>query len=112
MPDVSWVLEPGPPRVLGVTAAKHAGEKDIEDVSVNFDRPVNVETISLSGRNGHAFAGEIYQSVFDMAAVLKPQDSSIFKDGMPVTVRWKVADKLGRTVAGESEFPLEVKEHQ
>jgi len=28
-----------------------------------------------------------------------------------VKVRWKVADRLGRTAEGDEEFSLEVKEH-
>jgi Sporulation and spore germination len=110
-PEGAWVLAPGPPRVLGVMAAKHAGEKEIEDVSVNFDRPVNIEKIALTSKDGKPFAGDIYQSVFDMAAVLKTKEPSVFKDGMPVKVNWRVVDKVGRAGEGEGMFPLEVKEH-
>jgi hypothetical protein len=107
----SWVLEPGPPRVLGVTAAKHAGEKHVEDVSVNFDRPVNVEKIAVTSKDGKPFAGDFYQSVFDMAAILKPKDPAQFRRDMPITVRCQMVDKLGRPGSTDGEFHLEVKEH-
>jgi germination protein M len=110
-PSTSAVLDPAPPRLLGVTAVKDKGAKDVEEVSANFDRPVEIKELTLSDRSGKPFAGDVYQSVFDMAGVLKPKETSVFKAGMPVKVHWKVIDKLSRAAEGEGEFPLEVKEH-
>jgi germination protein M len=109
--DERAVLNPGPPRVLEVAALKDKGAKKIEDVHVYFDRPVDVKDLGLFDKNGNPFAGEIYHSVFDMAAVLKPKHPSLFTDGMPVKVRWKVTDKLGREAGGEETLKLEIKEH-
>ncbi len=111
LPDASSVLDPQPPRLLSVTAVKDKGAKDVEEVSAYFDRPVDIKVVRFADKDGNPFAGEVYQSVFDMAAVLKPKDLAQFKAGMPVKVRWKVVDKLGRMAEGESEFSLEVKEH-
>jgi predicted DNA-binding antitoxin AbrB/MazE fold protein len=110
-PSPSSVLEPSPPRLLSVTAVKDKGAKDVEEVSAYFDRPVEIRELTLSDRTGKPYAGDVYQSVFDMAGVLKPKYPAVFKAGMPVKVRWKVVDKLGRAAEGEGEFPLEVKEH-
>jgi germination protein M len=109
--DESVVLEPGPPRVLEVAALKDKGAKFIEDVHVYFDRPVDIKNVDITDKNGSPFAGEIYHSVFDMAAVIKPKDPSAFTAGMPIEVRWKVVDKVGRASEGEKTLPLEVKEH-
>jgi germination protein M len=109
--DESEVLPPGRPRLLEVAALKDKGEKTIEDVHVYFDRPVDVKDVHIFDKNGTPFAGEFYHSVFDMAAVLKPEDPSLFTTGMPVEVRWRVADKLGRNSEGETTLPLEIKEH-
>jgi germination protein M len=109
--DESVVLEPGPPRLLEVAALKEKGAKSIEDVQVYFDRPVNIKNVGLYDTNGNPFAGEIYQSVFDMAAVLKPKDPSVFTAGMPIKVHWKVMDKKGRAAEGEKTLLLEVREH-
>jgi germination protein M len=109
--DESVVLEPGPPRLLEVAALKDKGERTIEDVHIYFDRPVDIKSVDLFDKNGNPFAGELYHSVFDMAAVLKPKDLSVFTVGMQVKVRWKVADKLGRKAEGEKTLPLEIKEH-
>ncbi|MEA5112932.1 MAG: GerMN domain-containing protein [Geobacteraceae bacterium] len=109
--DEKAVLAPGPPRLLEVAAVKDKGAKTFEDVQAYFDRPVEIKDLVLSDKSGNPFAGELYRSVFDMAAVLKPNDPSLFSPGMPIKVRWKVVDKLGRTSEGSSELPLAVKEH-
>lgn len=109
--DEGAVMQPGPPRLLEIAGLKDKGAKQVEDVQVYFDRPVDIKELTIADKNGKAFVGETFHSVFDMAAVLKPNDPSLFKAGMPVKVRWKVADKLGRAAEGEGEFMFEVKEH-
>ena len=110
--DDSAVLQPSPPRLLSVTAMRDKGAKDIEDVNAFFDRPVEVKELKLLSNNGQQFAGDIYHSVFDMAAVLKPKDPALFKAHMPIKVRWKVVDKLGRQAEGDTVWLLEVKHHE
>jgi hypothetical protein len=105
------IREPSPPRLLSVTAVKEKGASQIEAVNAYFDRPVEIRALQMIGADGKPFSGDIYHSVFDMAAVLKPADASRFQAGMPVKVRWDVTDKLGRHAAGESDETLEVKEH-
>jgi hypothetical protein len=109
--DERAVLDPGPPRLLEVAALKENGAKEIEAVHAYFDRPVDIRELTIADENGKSFAGEVYHSVFDMAAVLKPKEPSIFTAGMPVKVHWKVTDKLGRTGEGDGNFRLDVKEH-
>lgn len=111
LPAVSAVLDPSPPRLLSVTAVKDKGAKEVEEVSAYFDRPVEIKELRMTDKEGKPFEGEVFHSVFDMAAVLKPKESSLYKAGMPVKVRWKVVDKLGRMAEGDEEIPLEVKEH-
>ncbi|MBT1075817.1 GerMN domain-containing protein [Geobacter grbiciae] len=110
-PQESAVLHPSPPRLLSVTAMKERGAKEVEEVNVFFDRPLEIKELSIAGGNGKRFDGDVYHSVFDMAAVLKPKDPSQFKAGMSVKVLWKVTDKVGRSAEGIGEFPLEVQEH-
>jgi germination protein M len=111
LPESDAVLQPGSPRLLSVTGVKEKGAKEVEAVHAYFDRPVEIRGFTISDKEGNAFAGEVYQSVFDMAAVLKPKDPGQFKAGMPVKVRWKVVDKVGRQGGGDEVYPLEVKEH-
>ena len=110
--DESTIMTPGSPRLLSVTAMRDKGAKNIEEVNAFFDRPVDVKELKLLSNEGQQFSGELFHSVFDMAAVLKPKDASQFKEGMPIQVRWKVVDKLGRLSEGNSIWPLEVKTHE
>ena len=98
------------PRLLSVTAVEDKGAKAVEEVSAYFDRPVEIKELTMSDKEG-PFEGEVFHSVFDMAAVLKPKDPSVFKAGMPVKVRWKVMDKLGLGGEGDNVWLLELKEH-
>lgn len=109
--DPAAVVRLSTPRLLSVTAMKEKGEEGVEEVDVFFDRPVEIKELVISGADGKPFEGDTYQSVFDMAGVLKPKDAKQFKQGMPVRVRWSVTDKLGRSGSGESEMLLEVREH-
>jgi hypothetical protein len=110
-PDKHAVLQPSAPRLLGVTAMREKGAKNVAEVDAFFDRPVEINSLQMTGVDGKPFEGEIYQSVFDMAGVLKPKAPELFKAGMPIKVRWNITDKLGRNASGESEIQLEVKEH-
>jgi hypothetical protein len=110
--DEGTILAPGPPRLLSITAMRDKGARAIEEVNAFFDRPVEVRELRLLSKEGQQFAGDLFHSVFDMAAVLKPKDPSQFKEHMPIKVRWKVTDKLGRQAEGENVWLLEVKEHE
>jgi germination protein M len=110
-PDEAAIAQPSPPRLLSVTAVKDKGAKDVETVNAYFDRPVEIQELTMTDQQGKPFAGDTYQSVFDMAAVLKPKDPGVFKERMPIKVRWKVTDKVGRHAEGDSVWPMEVKEH-
>ena len=107
----SAVQQPSPPRLLSVTAMRDKGAREIEEVNAFFDRPVDVKELKLLAKDGHTFDGELYHSVFDMAGVLKPKDRAQFTERMPIKVRWKVVDKVGRQAEGENVWLLEVKEH-
>lgn len=107
-----FVQQPAPPRLLNVTAMREKEAKYIEDVNAFFDRPVDVKELKLLSKDGQPFAGELYHSVFNMAAVLKPKDPSQFKERMEIKVRWNVVDKLGRQAQGDSVWLLEVKQHE
>jgi germination protein M len=109
--DEKAILLPGPPRLLSVTAMKEKG-KDVEEVSAFFDRPVDVKLLQMTGKDGKLLEGDTFLSVFDMAVVMKPRETSMLKAGLPIRVRWKVADKLGREAGKDEVRPLEVKVHE
>lgn len=105
------VQPPAAPRLLSVTGMRDKGATSIDEVNAYFDRPVDLTELKLLSRDGQPFAGDLYHSVFDMAAVFKPKGPSQFKERTPIKVRWKVVDKLGRQAGGDSVWLLEVKEH-
>lgn len=109
--DQSAVLPLGPPRLLSVTGMKEKGAATVEEVDAFFDRPVQIKELRLSAADGTPFEGVIFQSVFDMAGVLKPKSPAKFSAGLPVKVRWNVTDKVGRNSSGETQMLLEVREH-
>lgn len=109
--DDSTVRQPSPPRLLSLTAMRDKGAKEVEEVNAFFDRPVDIKELKLFSKDGQQFVGDLYHSVFDMAAVLKPKDPAQFKEKMPIKVRWKVVDRLGRQSEGDNVWLLEVKEH-
>lgn len=108
----SSIIQPGLPRLLSVTAMKDKGAKDVEEVNAFFDRPVDVKELKLLAQDGKVFEGDLFHSAFDMSGVLKPKDRSQFRERMPIKVRWKVVDKLGRQADGDNVWFLEVKQHE
>lgn len=99
------------PRLLTVTAMRDKGAKHVEEVNAFFDRPVDVKEVKFLSKDGRELGGDIYHSVFDMAAVLKPKNPAEFIENMPVKVQWKVVDKLGREAEGDDTWVLEIKQH-
>ncbi|WP_191966231.1 hypothetical protein [Oryzomonas japonica] len=72
-----------PPRLLSITAVKDKGAKEVEEVNAFFDRPVDVKELRMTLQDGTPLEGDIYLSVFDMAAVLKPKTPLLFKESLP-----------------------------
>jgi germination protein M len=106
------VLPPSGPRLLGITAMQERTGQPVEEVDALFDRPVEIKELQFRGNDGNLLAGEVYHSMFDMAAVLKPKEPGRLAKGSPVTVRYRVVDKLGRAAQGEVTLPLELRVHQ
>lgn len=109
--DESAIAKPAGPRLLSVTAMKDKGAADIDEIDLFFDRPLQIKELKITGTDGKPYQGDIYQSVFDMAAVIKPKDPGKFAPGQQVKVRWSVTDNLGRNASGDGEFTVELKEH-
>jgi hypothetical protein len=104
-PDTEAVMPPSEPRALTVAGVWEEAAANPEEVSVFFDRPVRVEDIRVSV-NGRRMEGDYFTSVFDMAVVLRPKEPVLLKEGLPVTVAWRVVDRLERKGEGEKTFAL------
>jgi hypothetical protein len=104
-PDPEAVVPPGEPRALTVAGVWDDAAANPEEVSVFFDRPVRVEEVRVSV-DGRRLEGEYFTSVFDMAVVIRPKEPASLREGLPVTVAWRIEDRLGRKGEGEKNFAL------
>jgi germination protein M len=110
--EAGVVLQPGPPRLLKVVAMKETAAAPVTEIDALFDRPVDVEKCRFVSGDGSALQGDVFHSMFDMAAVLKPKEPGKLANTAQIKVSWQVTDKKGRSAAGEETVPLEVTVHQ
>ena len=110
--EASVVAQPSAPRLLNVIAMKQTSAGPLQELDALFDRPVDIKEFQFLQNDGTLLAGDVFHSMFDMAAVLKPKDPLKLAQGTRIKVRYKVLDKVGRSAAGESSFALEVRVHQ
>ncbi|GAB6063391.1 GerMN domain-containing protein [Deferrisoma palaeochoriense] len=104
-PDPAAVEPPAAPRLLDVLTAVHEGETP-EEIDVLFDRPVEVIEVRVESPAGTPIPGQLYTSMFDMAAVLRPADPTRIREGMELRVTWAVRDRKGREARGAKTLPL------
>ena len=102
----STVADPGPPLLLAARLGTAEDKAAQPELGFLFDRPVQVEHITLRGSGGE-IPGERFLGVFDMAVVVHPPIPAAVKLGDLVTAQWAVTDRLGRTGEGSQEFPVE-----
>ena len=110
--EASVVLQPSPPRLLKLVAMKEKTSAPVEEVDALFDRPVDIKECRFVLADGTPLTGEVFHSMFDMAAVLKPKQPEKLAEGAKIKVIWKVTDKKGRSAQGEDTVTLEVTVHQ
>jgi hypothetical protein len=101
------IVPPAPPDMVMVAGIWDEGEDDPDEVVINFDRPVTVNSFRLSYKGGEKVAGEYFTSVFQMAVVVHPGNPQRFHEGLELTVKWQVTDALGRVGDGERDILLE-----
>ncbi|SHI93923.1 hypothetical protein SAMN02745165_01188 [Malonomonas rubra DSM 5091] len=94
------------PLLLDAVGSWQPGEKEVEEVFFNFDRPVKVERFELKGEAGNPLEGDYYLGMFDMAVVLRPQQAELFQPGMTLHVDWQVEDRKGRKSKASSKLNL------
>lgn len=111
VPDPAVVASAGEPKLIGVVGVWEPGASQLQEVSVFFDRPLNVNLLEIKEHGGELIEGEQFRSVFDMAVVLLPKSPERLSEGQPVTVKYDVIDKLGRPTQGEKTLPLVRLEH-
>jgi hypothetical protein len=109
--DAGRIEPPGPPTLLLVIGAWEKGAQDPEEILVDFDRPVEIESFSLLDGAGQEIKGDYFTSAFDMAVVIHPENPSAIREGMTLRAEWRVVDRLGRKGEGAGDFTLERHDH-
>lgn len=109
-PNRDLVEPPAPPRLLDVVSSIHEGEEP-EEIDVLFDRPVDLLHFAIRLGDGTGLPGKAYVSMFDMAAVYRPEDPKVLREGLPLRLEWSVRDKTGRESHGERAVQLRIYRH-
>jgi hypothetical protein len=105
------IVEAGPPALVMVVGAWESGADGPEEILVDFDRPVNVQSFRLEDASGQEVKGEYFQSAFDMSVVVHPEAPGTFQEGTILRAVWEVTDRLGRIGKGAGEFALKRHDH-
>lgn len=100
-----------PPTLIGITGIWEKGAAELEEIIINFDRPVVINTIRLTNSAGEDIQGEYFRSIFDMAVVVHPLNAESYVEGSTIHAQWNVTDTLDRSNSGKKTFHLEKRTH-
>lgn len=117
MPDDGYYHQPQriakvvPPGLVLIAGMWEKGTGKLDELLVEFDRPIKVNSFKLSDSSGQPVEGDLYTSIFQMAVVIHPQNPEIFLPGTILTAEWNIVDELGRVNKGTTSLPLQRFEH-
>lgn len=105
------MIEVPPPILILMAGAWEEDENEPEEILVEFDRPVKVNSLELFHEDGRKVEGEYYKSIFQMAVVVHPKFPELFQEGTALRAKWNVTDELGRANSGIDTMPLKRLDH-
>lgn len=105
------LIEVDPPALVLMAGMWEKGTDKLDELLIEFDRPVKVNSFKLYDGTGKTIKGEYFTSIFNMAVVILPEDSSLYKEGDVLRAEWDVIDDKGRTNSGTSIMALRRYEH-
>lgn len=117
MPADGYVLDPEtladaePPSLVLMAGMWEQGTDNLDELLVEFDRPVKVNNFTLYDSSEKSVEGEYFTSIFQMAVVVLPDDKTLYNEGDVLRAEWEVVDFMGRTNSGSSRLPLHRYEH-
>ena len=117
MPADGYVPDPGtladvePPSLVLMAGMWEQGTDNLDELLVEFDRPVKVNNFKLYNSSENSIEGEYFTSIFQMAVVVLPGDKTLYKEGDVLRAEWEVVDFMGRVNSGSSIMPLRRYEH-
>lgn len=101
-----FIIEVPPPILILMLGAWETGQEEPEEVLVEFDRPVKVNTFELYHLDGQKVEGDYFKSIFQMAIVVHPKKPELFQEGTSLRAKWAVVDELGRENSGVDTMQL------
>ena len=105
------MIEVPPPILILMAGAWEKGQNEPEEILIQFDRPIKVEKFKLYHLDGQQVQGDYYKSLFQMAVVIHPENSSLFREGTTLKAEWSIVDELGRKNSGVDTMQLIKYEH-
>ncbi|MEJ2521218.1 MAG: hypothetical protein P8Y91_12910, partial [Desulfuromonadales bacterium] len=96
----------GLPDLVLMAGVWNAEDSAPAELLIEFDRPIRLNTFSLTDADGNKVAGDYYLSIFQMAVVVHPQEPERYQAGTPLHAAWDVTDDLGRRSQGEKTLSL------
>jgi len=97
---LDMVTDVPPPDLILMAGAWENGHDQPEEILVEFDRPVTVNSFGLYHPDGRNVEGEYFKSIFQMAVVVHPKSPELFQEGTSLRAEWDVVDDLGRANSG------------
>lgn len=110
-PAPQQLVAVAPPALLMIAGMWEKGAAGPDEILINFDRPIKVNSFQLSDASGQKVEGEYFTSVFQMSVVVHPAAAGSYPEGTLLNVTWDVSDTLGRSNRGENSLPLQRFEH-
>ena len=98
--QLNLIIDVPPPTLILMAGAWENGHDTPEELLVEFDRPVTVNSFELYHLDGRKVEGEYFKSIFQMAVVVHPKSPELFQEGTSLRAEWNVVDDLGRRNSG------------
>lgn len=99
------------PTLLDIVGIWEAGAALCEEIQINFNRPVAVNSFRLLDASGEQIGGKYFMSMFDMAIIVRPEPPEQITAGMTLNITWDANDQLGRRNSALDTFTLKRTEH-
>jgi hypothetical protein len=117
MPEGGYQHQPhqlakvAPPILVLLAGMWEKGSDNLDELLIEFDRPIKVNQIKLYDLSGQTVDGEYFTSIFQMAVVIQPKAPESFQPGDLLRAEWDIVDELGRSNNGSTTLPLQRFEH-
>ena len=100
-----------PPAMIMIVGMWEKGAEALEEILIDFDRSVKVNSFSLFDASGKKVKGEYFTSAFGMAVVVHPENPKAYQDGTILRAEWDITDALGRSNTRVKSLPLRRYDH-